>query len=398
VSASYDLLTKAWIPVSTGSGSELVNLRDLFVRAHEITDLAVAVPPAASGGLRILYALTARITGLDRPSGWTDKRLAVLKRGAFDPATVDGYFEPLLDRFDLFHPDRPWLQDPRLARECAKTAGVNKLVFDRPSGQNQIWFSHHTDTSPAALDAAEAAWYLLAQLYYGASGRCATRTVDGQGSSNTRAGPLRRAVSYHPIGRTLFETLVVGVPRTEQVASGDACPWELPGLPHPFAPAVPRSPIETLTGPFQHAVLLVPDATGRCVVDTYLTWASRGRTERPHDPYVIRLRNRKDGTWYPARARGDRALWKDVEALMPTGRTASGHRCSRTATSCGPPTSSRSARSASTRTGRRRTCSGSPRPPRRSCAGANERTRTPQPVSRPSPPPPRRSAADSTPG
>jgi CRISPR system Cascade subunit CasA len=314
---SFDLRREPWAPVSTAAGQELVSLRELFLRAHEFTDLTVPVPPAKSGGLRILYALTARITGLDNPSGWTDRRLEVLAAGAFDPAVVEAYFSAYADRFDLFDQHRPWLQDPRLATECAKSAGVNKLVFDRPSGQNQVWFAHHTDGVPVAVDSAEAVWYLIAQLYYGASGRCSTRRVDGQEFANTSAGPLRSAVSYHPVGSNLFQTLVLGVPDPDGADSepGD-CPWEQPALPDPFTPVAAVRPLQVLTGPFQHAILLVPDQTGRVVADAYLTWATRAKTERPHDPYVLRLRNRKENTWYRRQAQGDRALWQDVEALV----------------------------------------------------------------------------------
>lgn len=47
-----------------------VGLRELLERAHEIEGLAVTVPPALAGLYRVLYALTARVTGLDRLRGW----------------------------------------------------------------------------------------------------------------------------------------------------------------------------------------------------------------------------------------------------------------------------------------------------------------------------------------
>ncbi len=294
----------------------MVGLRELFRHAHELEDLAVPVPPAAAGLLRILYALTARVTGLDSRAGWSDRQLDVLDGGRFDPRAVEAYFDRFADRFDLFG-ERPWMQDPRLARECPKPSGVNKLVFDRPAGNTQVWFGHHTDTAPVPVGSAQAAWYLVAQLYYGAPGRCTTRAVAGQQFANMTAGPLRGAMSYHPLGRTLFESLIAGIPSPEDSARwDDRCPWERDDLPDALGrPGQLTWPGAMLTARYRHAVLLVPAADGREVVDAYLTWAWRHPPEDYPDPYVVHKRS-KAGTWYQLHADGSRAVWRDVDALL----------------------------------------------------------------------------------
>ncbi|MFE0590869.1 type I-E CRISPR-associated protein Cse1/CasA [Micromonospora echinospora] len=317
---SFDLLDRPWIPVIAGGAPEVVGLRELFVRAAEFDDLVLPVPPAASGLWRILYAITARITGLDALGGerWRQRQDRVLDDGAFDPEAVGAYFDRYPGRFDLFDPLRPWLQDPRLATECPKLSGVNKLVFDRPAGNTQVWFGHHTDAAAVAVPAAEAAWYLIAQLYYGASGRCSSREVAGQKFANSTAGPLRGTMSYHPLGENLFESLVVGVPpgRSMQDEEPDRCPWEWDELPDPLGVPWPATwPGGALTGGARHAVLLVPDTTGEAVTDAYVTWAWRLPGAERADPYVVRRQN-KEGGWYQLPADGSRALWRDVDALL----------------------------------------------------------------------------------
>ncbi|MDG4827687.1 type I-E CRISPR-associated protein Cse1/CasA [Solwaraspora sp. WMMD1047] len=317
VSASFDLLVEPWLPVRAGEQTVSVGLRELYLRAHEFDDLVVPVPPAASGLWRILYAITARLTGLDKRSSWAERQGHVLDRRRFDPESVTAYFDQYRNSFDLFHPERPWLQDPRLRSQCAKTSGVNKLVFGRPAGNAQVWFGHYNDLAPLPLPAAEAAWHLVAQLYYGASGRCTSREVDGQKFANSNAGPLRSAMSYHPLGGALFESLVLGVPG-EHTANDepDLCPWERPALLDPLAPPPALTwPGGLLTGRFQHAVLLVPDEDGRVVTDAYLTWGRRTPPMQTPDPYVIR-RFSKQGSWYQLPADGSRALWRDVPALL----------------------------------------------------------------------------------
>ncbi|GAB3160126.1 type I-E CRISPR-associated protein Cse1/CasA [Micromonospora sonneratiae] len=315
--ASYNLLTEPWLPVRKGSDTWSVGLRELFASAHEIEDLAVPVPPAASGLWRILYAITARLTDLDEEPGWLERQDGCLRRGHFDPQKIDGYFAEFSEAFDLFQPQRPWLQDPRLRTQCPKPSGVNKLVFDRPAGNTQVWFGHYTDGDPVPVPAAQAAWYLVAQLYYGASGRCTSREVDGQKLANSNAGPLRTAMSYHPVGRSLFESLIIGVPKPHTRSDeADLCPWERTELPDPLGAPHPITwPAGVLTGGFQHAILLVPTADGQAVTDAYVTWASRQPSGESRDPYVVRKLS-KQGNWYKLHADGARSLWRDVYALL----------------------------------------------------------------------------------
>lgn len=325
VVAPFDVRREGWIPAqwarAVGEHPDddlpqigLFGLRNLLVDAHRIEDLALPVPPAAAGLWRILYAITARVTGLDQDASlefqgdWLD-------RGAFVPDKIDAYFDAYPDRFNLFDAYRPWLQDPRLAVECPKASGVNKLLFDRPAGNTQVWFGHHTDAEPVAVPAAEAAWYLIAQLYYGASGRCSSRTMRGESYANSYAGPLRGAMSFHPRGRNLFESLILGVPAApHQDDIPDRCPWEAPDLPDPLAlPAPVTWPGGLLTGQARHAILLVPSGEG--VVDGYVTWGTRHPAPLQRDPYVVRRQN-AEGGWYQLPADGSRSLWRDVDALL----------------------------------------------------------------------------------
>ncbi|MDB4872927.1 MAG: CRISPR-associated protein Cse1 family, partial [Gemmatimonadales bacterium] len=127
---SFDLIERRWLPVRIDGVPATVGLRDLFLQAHEVTDVDVGLPPAASGLWRLLTVLAARVTGLDAAGrggveSWHARREELLNVGAFDRNMIDTYFERYRDRFDLFHPQRPWLQDPRLAEECSKSSGLN---------------------------------------------------------------------------------------------------------------------------------------------------------------------------------------------------------------------------------------------------------------------------------
>lgn len=319
----YDLLDEQAIPVRWASSvrdserPSAVGFRELLLRAHEITSLAVPLPPALSALYRILYALTTRITGLDRAEGWSEKRLRVLRGGRLDPNWIETYFDRYSDRFRLYDPAFPFLQDPRLAEQCDKPAGVNKLVVTRPSGNNHSWFGHVSDARPDPLSSSEALQHLLVWRYYGPSGRCSARAVDGHRAAQASAGPLRGALSYHPEGATLFTSLLAGVtvPGIGVDPEEDLCPWEWTEQPSPVhPPKATAGPCSRLTTTSQHALLLVPDENGSNVRDAFITWAFRDKMPREDDYLIWHIS--KEGNPYPRSADSGRALWRDLDALL----------------------------------------------------------------------------------
>ncbi|MGW7466993.1 type I-E CRISPR-associated protein Cse1/CasA [Streptomyces xantholiticus] len=335
----FDLRVEPWIPVRLRSGaSACVGFRELFKRAHEIDDLELPVPPAEAGLMRVLAPMAARIAadGGDRLDDrdvaeeiddWFELRDRVLNAGRFDPDAVDNYFdqEALSGRFDLFDANRPFLQDPRLRTQCVdakgapNSSGVNKLVMGRATGVNgAVLFGHFTDTAPVPVPAAEAAWHLIAQLYYGPSGQCTPRRITDHRAGSGDAAPLRKSVSYFPWGPDLFRTMVLAVPVPQSEvdwAAQDACPWE-EELNNPLEPLPPMTwPGRLLTGRFRHAVLLVPSEDRRTVTDAFITWSTHEPPHQVHDPYQI-LDRRKDGNFQPREADGARALWRDLDALL----------------------------------------------------------------------------------
>ncbi|MBP2477612.1 CRISPR system Cascade subunit CasA [Crossiella equi] len=316
---TYDLLERPWIPVRRlgQADVDLVGLRELFTHAHELADLAVPLPPAAAGLWRVLYALTARIADL-RPQEWLDQRLDLLDQGHFDPEDIEAYCGKHAGAFDLFGP-RPWMQEPTLRQQCPAPSGINKLVFGRPTGSNQVWFGHFTDARPEPVPTPEAIQHLLIQHYYGPSGRCTARKAgDGQLANSTK-GILRSTLSYHPVGDTLFESLLLGLPSPGDDPGGqpdDLCPWERTQPLDPLGrPPYPSWPGGLLTGRSRHAVLLLPDATGANVIDAYVTWAWREPGADVPDPYLI-YQLSKENNLYGRRAEIERGLWRDLDALL----------------------------------------------------------------------------------
>ncbi|MER6548637.1 type I-E CRISPR-associated protein Cse1/CasA [Streptomyces sp. NPDC001250] len=328
--STHNLFDEPWIPVRWTDTAppphpERVGLLELLLRSGDIATLTITDPPAHSALLRILYALTARVSGLDEaaPGDWGARRLDILDAGQLPREGIDAYNRRYWHRFFLYDPDgrRPWMQDARLAEQCDadKTAGVNKLIVTRPAGNTHAWFRHGSDARPDLPTVAEAVLNLLVWHYYGPSGRCSAREVNGIKTASATAGPLRTALSYHPEGANLLETLLAGlVPPAQTVRrQDDPCPWEWEELPDPDdVPPVPSGPCSLLTACSQHALLLVPDeANPHLVRDAYITWAYRkGRIPRD-DNYLIWQISQQDNR-YPRPADSRRALWRDLDALL----------------------------------------------------------------------------------
>jgi CRISPR system Cascade subunit CasA len=324
--------TQPWVPVRTGRHQEMLGLRELFCRAHRIDDLALPLPPATAGLLRALVAITARLTGLDDPDlgidEWSERRTALLRdHNRLDPDRVEEYFDR--GHWDAFDSERPWLQDPALAHQCAISSGVNALIMGRPAGGNLCWFEPDTDTDPAPVPTQQALWHLLIQHSYGNPGRQTPRILSGTTGDATSgqgtAGPLRGTLSFHPLGRTLLETLLLGLPPLTEDDNPvpDLCPWEEAAPPDPQAPPPPVTwPGRLLTGRSRHAVLLVPNDDGTAVTDAYLTWSTQAPRLDATDPYLIYQTNPKAPVEYrrtPRRAEAGRAVWRDLDALLLAG-------------------------------------------------------------------------------
>jgi CRISPR system Cascade subunit CasA len=329
-----NLIDRPWIPVAWlegKSGPPQVGLRSLFLHAPEIRTLLIPEAPAHSALLRLLYALTARITGLDEagPGSWGDRREEILEHGRFEQSTelsdgskagIENYFDQWSHRFGLFDRERPWLQDPRLPDQCDRnqTAGVHKLVMSRAAGNNHSWFGHWSHDKPVRPDLSQAALSLLTWHYWGAPGALSRRAVGQVSHHYAKASPLRAALSYHPECDNLFLTLLAGLtpPDGDVSRLTDLCPWERDSLPDPLKPMPePTGPCSRLTACSQHALYLVPAEDGEHTADAYITWAYDAERIRPEDDYLIWDID-KDGKTFPRPARSSRALWRDIDALL----------------------------------------------------------------------------------
>lgn len=374
----YDLAVEPWIPVRMRTGqARRVGLRECLEQSHEIVGLSLPVPPAEAMLLRVLVALAYRVSALDDAAmsapAWNTARSEVLAAGKFDDPRVERYFQRHANRFDLFDGERPFWQDPRLARECHTTDGgaasisAAKFMRGRAGGNEVPWFTDFDEVTAASVRPDEAAWHLLIHHGYGDGGitSCPRQPEGGAWGKSMRYGPLRGSVSYFPSAGSLFESLLMAmVPPIAYGATSGEAPWESDSLPDPLdcAPR-PRGIVETLVGRSVHAALLIPDDRGH-VTSAYLTWAYAGKptktswtaqtsadataptptpTPTPQEDHPIGYvptvqapvaEATRDpflsyGIAKPEvfrKARADRLAWRDLDVLLPVARSGTERR------------------------------------------------------------------------
>lgn len=197
---SFNVLTEPWIPVIRVDGSrEEVGIMPCLRQAHEIREIRDPSPIVEFGLYRLLVAfvLDALIMADQRPEDPMDLR-ELIREGSFPPTILDEYVAACGDVFDLFDPDRPFLQDPRATGEAKSTFDFYPVF---PTGANVVHFAHQT-SADQVLSATEYARQLTSVSPFNVKVKT--------GSPRTIVGDP--PVYALPAGNTLFETILLNVP------------------------------------------------------------------------------------------------------------------------------------------------------------------------------------------
>mgnify|MGYP000903560808 CR=1 FL=1 len=249
---SFSLLDDPWIPCLDLEGNRReVGLRTALADAHRLRAVECPSPLETAAILRLMLAVLHRVFSSETPSEWSRRWRA----GCWDAADLDAYFERWKDRFDLFHPLHPFLQqrDDRLPPRTI----VNLI----PGAASSQWFNHQVETNMTLLTPAEAARVLLAVQAFGTPG-----IRHPQLNLYFSGAPWLVGMVFFVAGNTLFETQALnwlqyssGHPRPNLEKTPDDCPnWERDD---PFTPEreVPLGYLDYLSWPNRRIFLLPED-------------------------------------------------------------------------------------------------------------------------------------------
>ncbi|MER7211475.1 type I-E CRISPR-associated protein Cse1/CasA [Streptosporangium sp. NPDC000239] len=159
--ASFDLLTRPWIPVVGDDGeTRQLGLRDVVLNAHTIRQITAETPTMTAALHRFLLAFFHRVYGPESEEAWQE----LWTTEQLPTEALDTYLHRHRHRFDLFHPEVPFMQCAKLASLTPATAA--KLVPYRAVGNNVTLFDHTTAADRVTLSPQEAArWLVTVQAF-----------------------------------------------------------------------------------------------------------------------------------------------------------------------------------------------------------------------------------------
>jgi len=306
---TYDLLSEPWIPCLRADGSRLsLGLRDTLVRSHELAEIQGETPLVTAALYRLLLALLHRVYGPEDEEAWSD----LWETGRWDAAPLDAYLDQWRDRFDLFHPEHPFMQMPD---DRVKAKSVASLLPHVASGHNATLFDHHVGDMSLALSPAEAARALLAVRAFGLAG------LSGLEQKFTDAACCR-GIIFLAEGDSLFESLCLNLTRhpwDRRRASfcQDRPAWEVADPTQPDRD-VPLGELDYLTWPTRRVLLCPTGPTSRPTV-CEMTMAPALRLNATVTNPMQYYRVRAKGGPRVLRFNESRALWRDSALLLRVG-------------------------------------------------------------------------------
>lgn len=319
-----------WIPVvTTTGGRRLASVRQALTAGEQITDLAVR-PHERVALMRLLLCVAH--AALNGPKNYDDWCAAPAQLSS----AVQQYLEKWKDSFELFHPERPWLQVADLKTGATRTpvTSTSKLIFSCATGNNTTLFDHGGMKEARRMEIGELALGVLTYQCFSPGGLISQVYWDGkQTSRSSKDAPCAPSSMIHALlrGGNLAESVHLNLPTYDEIRPSSGGTeigkpvWECP-------PEGPRDEANIGNATTTYLGRLTPlsrfirlDRSGETMLLgaglAYPTFAD-GFPQEPTATVVVRTANRMEERTILA-YRPSRALWRELSAIM-VKRTADG--------------------------------------------------------------------------
>lgn len=335
---SFSLIDQPWIVCVTANGTQTLSLRQVFDGTAEPIQVLGDSPTQDYAVLRVLLAIfwRAHLGDAATSRNWEEwfiaKRKELVETGRDDAAL--SYLENHRDRFDLFHPQTPFMQVATLDTSKSTRQTVSRILPD--SEQDYFTMRTHGGRQSLAFDEA-ARWLIHTQAYdysgikSGAIGDPRVKGGRGYPIGTGWAGMTGGTVIH---GRTLLETLLLNtVEDALSPSAGEDRPvWE-------------REPDSAAQRNDRAGKLASPPAVQPQGASDLATWQSRrvrlfAENDRvtsvlvsngdqipdagknvfgdPMTPYRFSKNQTKKGqlAFYPKPYDAERTMWRSLDALL----------------------------------------------------------------------------------
>ncbi len=303
-----NLADRPWIPcvMSTGDAREL-SLADTLIRAHELREIFDESPLVTVSLHRLLLAILHRNFG---PSG-TKAWFSLWNEGRWNEKKLSEYFSRWRERFELFHPERPFYQVPKMEGVSRQPAAI--LFQEMAAGNNTTLFDHTFEAEAPVIEAKRAARGVVARQAYSV----------GFGKSSPfyfSDSPMLRSFTILMSGGNLFQTMALNLVRYDEehpfAREDDDLPaWEQDNPESPRKGGTrPAGYLDYLTWQSRR-IHLYPELDGASVRFCQLQQNLKLADQGVQDPFKCYRRYEKRG-WVALSLREEKALWRDSHSLM----------------------------------------------------------------------------------
>lgn len=324
---SYPLLEKPWIKVLDLNGTECtLSLHETLARAHELERIAGELPSQDFAVLRILLAILYRALDARESPQPREDWGELWRAGQLPMERIGEYLEKWRDRFDLLHPETPFLQVPDLRTQKGEWKTLDLLVAD--SDDSGALFTMRSKLGSLPLGEA-ARWLVHAHAYdYSGikSGAVGDTRVKGGRGYPLGIGWCGWLGGTWLEGRTLRETLLLNlVLERERRSVQDLPVWEQPpftAAPREPGQAGPFGPVSLLCWPQRRIRLRVE---GDRVTGVLITNGDPLDHANQHTHELMtgwrfsepQTRKAKEVRYMPQALAPERALWRGLASVLP---------------------------------------------------------------------------------
>jgi CRISPR system Cascade subunit CasA len=292
---------------------EELGLRQVLLQAHKLRMIQGDSPLETAAIYRLLLAvLHSALRGPRTMDDWGE----LWERGYNSTELINTYLDHWVDRFDLFHSQRPFYQAPD---GRVKPKSVTSLVLDMVSGNNAVLFDHHMEDEGVSITPAKAARTLIVAQTFGLAGLSG---IPGQAFTDA---PWARGIVFLVEDDDLFKSLVLNLlPYPDEVknnvtsSQNDRPAWEQED---PYLPErqIPLGYLDYLTWQ-NRRVLLNPEGSEEQPSVRTMTVAPGLRLAASFfDPFKLFREGKAKGeeqVWLCTRYSEDRVLWRNSAALF----------------------------------------------------------------------------------
>ncbi|MCD0452843.1 type I-E CRISPR-associated protein Cse1/CasA [Actinocorallia sp. API 0066] len=332
----FDLTSEGWIPLLTVDGGLVeVGVAQALVRAETFTEIVTELPTQVPALLRqVLLPIVADALGLPESRAEWERRFTAGRFTGEEKDRLLAYLEEHCERFDLLG-DQPFGQVADLEASSGDTKGAGLMVAVEFTGNNVPLYGVRTEADPPALTLAEAVRWLLhlhcwdtAAIKTGARGDAKAKAGKTTGNPT---GPLGQLGVVVPVGRTLYETLLLNLPIKHNGFRGEP-QWRRPQSGPQWEIRPERGLLDLWTWQSRR-VHLFPEETPDGLRVRRVVVAAGDRLQRlpewePHTawkydkpPGKAKLSDRK-----PLRHQPGKAIWRGMDALLALELAASDSR------------------------------------------------------------------------